>query len=113
MVLQLKVFFPEVTIAKPKSSRNSSIGKSEYPSRLASLCVPCNTSYLTVIVFIVLPCVASVMDVMLLQRLLLSASATQSQRAFVQKTYSALCKELHMPTSPVRAKQAGGWLCHS
>ena len=26
--MQLKIFFPEVTIAKPKSSRNSSIGRS-------------------------------------------------------------------------------------
>jgi len=88
-VLQLKVFFPEVTIAKPKSSRNSSIGRSDYPSSLASPCVPCNTSYLTGIAVIALPNMASVMVVMLLQRLLLSASTTQSQRAFVQKTYSA------------------------
>ena len=27
VAVQLKVFFPEVTVAKPKSSRNSSIGK--------------------------------------------------------------------------------------
>jgi hypothetical protein len=88
-VLQLKVFFPEVTIAKPKSSRNSSIGKSNYPSSLASLRVPCNTSYLTGVVLIALPSMASGMVVMLLQRLLLFASITPSQRAFVQKTYSA------------------------
>lgn len=89
MVLQLKVFFPEVTIAKPKSSRNSSIGKSDYPSSLASLCVPCNTSYSTGIDVIAPPSMASGIVVPLLQRLLLSASTTQSQRAFVQKTYSA------------------------
>ncbi len=91
MVLQLKVFFPEVTIAKPKSSRNSSIGKSDYPSSLLPLCVLCNTSNSTSIILIALPSIsmASGMVVMLLQRLLLSASITQSQRAFVQKTYSA------------------------
>ena len=89
MVLQLKVFFPEVTIAKPKSSRNSSIGKSDYPSTLASLHVPSNTSYSTGTIVIALPKMASGMVVMLMQRLLSSASTTQSQRAFVQKTYSA------------------------
>lgn len=28
--MQLKLFFPSVTFAKPKSSRNSSIGKKEF-----------------------------------------------------------------------------------
>ena len=32
VTLQLKVFFPEVTVAKPKSSRNSSIGKGTWLS---------------------------------------------------------------------------------
>jgi len=29
-LLQLKVFFPQTTIAKPKSSRNSSVGEAAY-----------------------------------------------------------------------------------
>jgi len=51
--------------------------------------MPCNTSYSTGIDVIALPSMASGMVVMLLQRLLLFASTTQSQTAFVQKTYSA------------------------
>lgn len=38
--MQLKLFFSQVTFAKPKSSRNSSIGKSLYPLKEDSyMCV--------------------------------------------------------------------------
>lgn len=36
--LQLKIFFPDVTVAKPKSSRNSSIGKSMWFKTCDSCC---------------------------------------------------------------------------
>lgn len=48
LLLQLKIFFPEVTVAKPKSSRNSSIGIGVVSSTV------CNPASLHVEVFVVL-----------------------------------------------------------